>query len=111
MKASADIVKERAGWNIFRDGCPNGESPEQVAERADRLVACLDALDGNIAAFSRSHFSRSLAVRWIGLSVVDGQHFSLDTGSLSILEHDPRHPEQRIIALWNAGPAVLGHAN
>jgi probable phosphoglycerate mutase len=51
----------------------------------DRLVARLDALDGNIAAFSHSHFSRSLAAPWAGLSVVDGQHFSLDTGSLSVI--------------------------
>jgi probable phosphoglycerate mutase len=104
---SADIVKQRPGWSIFRDGCPNGESPEQIAGRADQLIARLDALDGDVALFSHGHFSRVLAVRWIGLSVVNGQHFSLGTGSLSILQHDPRHPEQRVIALWNAQPAAL----
>jgi probable phosphoglycerate mutase len=108
---SDDIAKKRPGWNIFRDGCPNGESPEQIVGRADQLIARLDALDGNVALFSHGHFSRVLAVRWIGLSVIDGQLFSLGTGSLSILQHDPRHPERRVIALWNAQPAALGHAN
>jgi broad specificity phosphatase PhoE len=103
--------KSGLGWNIFRDGCPNGESPEQIVGRADQLIARLDALDGNVALFSHGHFSRVLAVRWIGLSVIDGQLFSLGTGSLSILQHDPRHPERRVIALWNAQPAALGHAN
>jgi probable phosphoglycerate mutase len=105
---SEEIVKQRPEWNIFRDGCPNGESPEQVSRRADQLIARLDALDGTVALFSHGHFSRALAARWIGLSVVYGQRFSLGTGSLSILQHDPRHPERRVIALWNAQPAALG---
>jgi probable phosphoglycerate mutase len=49
-------------------------------------------------------------VRWIGLPVVEGQHFSLGTGSLSILDSDPRHAE-RVISLWNARPAAFGHAD
>jgi broad specificity phosphatase PhoE len=85
---SAEIVKDHSGWNIFADGCPNGETPAQVAARADRLIARLEALDGNVAVFSHGHFSRVLGARWIALPVIEGQHFSLSTGSLSILAND-----------------------
>ena len=98
--------KERAGWNIFADGCPNGELPEQVSARADRLIDRLEALEGNVALFSHGHFSRVLAARWMGMPVISGQRFMLDTGTLSILQDDPRHPENRVISLWNAPPAA-----
>jgi probable phosphoglycerate mutase len=99
---SADIRKQRADWNIFRDGCPHGESPAQVSARADRLIAHLRALGGNIALFSHGQFGCVLAVRWIGLPLVEAQHFTLDPASLSILGDDSHHPEVAIIALWNA---------
>jgi broad specificity phosphatase PhoE len=70
----AEIVKDRPGWDIFIDGCPNGETPVQVAARADRLIARLEALDGNVALFSHGHFSRVLAMRWIGMPVIQAQH-------------------------------------
>ena len=101
---SVEIVKDRPGWNIFADGCPNGETPAQVAARADRLITRLEALDGNVALFSHGHFSRVLGVRWIGLLVIEGQHFSLSTGSLSILDNDQHHWGAHVIALWNAVP-------
>jgi broad specificity phosphatase PhoE len=106
-RLSRDIRKERPGWNVFRDGCPNGERPRQVSERADRLIARLCTLDGNVALFSHGQFSRSLAAHWIELSVVESQHFSLGTASLSILGFDPAHPEVRVIELWNAVPGLL----
>ena len=106
-RLSRDIRKERPGWNVFRDGCPNGERPGQVSERADRLIARLCALDGNVALFSHGQFSRALAAQWIELSVVKSQHFSLGTASLSILGFDPAHPEVRVIELWNAVPGLL----
>ena len=99
---SVDIRKQRADWNIFRDGCPHGESPAQVSERADRLIARLRALDGNVALFSHGQFGCVLAARWIGLPLLEARHFALGTGSLSILGHDPHHPEVAVIALWNA---------
>ena len=82
---SPDIAKERPGWNIFVDGGPNGESPEDVSARADRLISRLEALDGNVALFSHGHFSRVLTARWLGFAVVAGQRFMLDTGTISIL--------------------------
>lgn len=103
---SPDIIKQRPGWNIFVDGGPNGESPQDVSARADRLISRLETLDGNVALFSHGHFSRVLTARWLGFAVVGGQRFMLDTGSLSILRNDPRHPELRVIALWNAVPVV-----
>jgi broad specificity phosphatase PhoE len=101
-----EIAKERPGWNIFADGCPNGELPDQVSARADRLIGRLEALDGNLALFSHGHFSRVLAARWLGLPTIGGQRLMLDTGTLSILQDDPRHPENRVISLWNAAPSA-----
>lgn len=101
---SVDIRKERPDWNVFRDGCPNGELPAQVCVRADRLIAQLRAMDGNIALFSHGQFGGVLAARWIGLSVVEAQHFPLGTASLSILGNDPHHPTVPVIELWNSAP-------
>ena len=99
---SVDIRAQRAGWNIFRDGCPHGEMPAQVSARADRLIKKLHALEANTALFSHGQFSCVLAARWIGLPVVEAQHFALGTAALGILGHDPHHPEVPVIALWNA---------
>ncbi|MGK2940923.1 MAG: histidine phosphatase family protein [Immundisolibacter sp.] len=99
---SVDIRKQHADWDVFRDGCPHGETPAQVSDRADRLIAHLRALDGNVALFSHGQFSCVLATRWIGLPLIEARHFALGTASLSILDHDPHHPEVAVIALWNA---------
>ncbi len=103
-KRSADIRKERPQWNIFNDGCPNGEMPAQVSDRVDRLISRLSSMSGNIALFSHGHFGMALAARWIGLPIEQGQHFLLSTASLSILSSNPSHPETRVISLWNATP-------
>ena len=99
---SADIRKERPDWNVYRDGCPGGEMPAQVSARADRLVARLRKLDGNIALFAHGQIGSVLAARWIGLAVVEAQHFMLGTAALSILAFDPHHSDVPVIALWNA---------
>ncbi len=101
---SEDIRKQRAGWNVFWDGCPNGETPAQVAERADRLIAHLRALDGNVARFSHGQFGCVLAARWIGLPLAEAQHFAFGPAALGILGHDLHHPEVAVIALWNSAP-------
>jgi probable phosphoglycerate mutase len=97
-----DIRRGRPDWNIFRDGCPQGEAPAEVSERANRLIVRLRTLEGNIALFSHGQFLCVLAARWIGLPVIDGPHFLLGTASLSILGYDPDHPEVPVIALWNS---------
>jgi broad specificity phosphatase PhoE len=103
-RTSAEIQAQRPGWNIFHDGCPGGESVEQIAQRADRLLAGLRPLDGAVALFSHGHFLRSLTMRWIGLPVGAGEHFALNTASISTLGYE--HPESGIPALlrWNGVP-------
>jgi broad specificity phosphatase PhoE len=102
-KRSMDILKLRPNWNLFRDGCPGGESPAQVSDRADRLIARLRTLEGNVALFSHGHFGRVLAVRWVELPVARAQHLLLSTASLSILSYEHNRIEEPIIALWNVG--------
>jgi len=103
-RTHAEIVAMRPNWNIFRDGCPNGEMPEQISARADRLIQRLIKLDGNVALFSHSHFGRVLAARWIGLSLEYAQHLLLNTASLSILCYEHDRADQRAIQLWNSAP-------
>jgi len=99
---AVDIRKGRPDWNIFRDGCPSGESPAQVSERADQLIARLRTLESNIAIFSHGHFGRVLGARWIGLPVRQAQHLLLSTASLSVLGYEHNRAEESAIALWNA---------
>lgn len=99
---SAEILKGRPDWNIYRDGCPDGESPGQISARADRLIVRLRGLVGNVALFSHGHFGRVLAARWIGLPLGEAQRFQLDTASLGILSYERDRVESPVIALWNA---------
>ena len=99
---SVDIRKERLGWSIFRDGCPGGESPKHISDRADAFITKLIALKANIALFSHGHFGCVLAARWIGLPVLNAQHFSLNPASIGILSNSPSNADMRVIALWNA---------
>jgi broad specificity phosphatase PhoE len=113
---SADICKDRPDWDIFRDGCPQGEMPDQILARADRLIARLRLLEGNIALFSHGQFGGVLGVRWIGLPLAEARHFTLGTASVSILGYDPDHPEVPVISLWNfishpiSNPVATDHA-
>jgi broad specificity phosphatase PhoE len=95
-----DILKERPDWELFRDGCPGGESPQQVAARADRVVSRVRAITGNVLLFSSGHFLRMLAARWIGMEPIDGKTLMLGTASLSAVgyEYSLAHPA---IQLWN----------
>ncbi len=104
---SDEIRERRPGWTVFRDGCPNGETPAAITDRADRLIARLVAMTGNVALFSHGHFGAVLAARWLGLPVIEGQHLLLGPASLSILGNNPSHPDVRVIALWNASPDHL----
>jgi probable phosphoglycerate mutase len=95
-----EIRAKRPGWQLFRDGCPNGESPQDVGARADRVVSRVRAFKGDVLIFSSGHFLRVLAVRWLGLEPFAGKFFMLDTASLSALsyEHDLSSPA---IRFWN----------
>jgi broad specificity phosphatase PhoE len=99
-RRTAEIQAERPGWNIFRDGCPGGETPAQVADRANRVIDKVRAIEGNVLLFSSGHFLRVLAARWLDLAAEAGRYFFLSTASVSILgyEHDFVEPT---IRLWN----------
>ena len=99
---SAEIIKARPHWNIFRDGSPNGETPDQISNRADRLITRVRLMDGNVALFSHSHFGRALAARWIELPVERAQHFLLSTASVSVLCYEHAQTDRPAIALWNS---------
>ena len=66
-KTTADIQQDRPDWELFRDGCPGGESPLDVAQRADRFISRVFAADGDVLAFSSGHIIRMIAARWLGL--------------------------------------------
>src|SRR5262249_12622799 len=87
------------GWLIFRDGCPGGETPEQVGMRMDRVIARSRAVSGDVALFAHGHALRVLAARWIGLPPRGGEHFLLDTGTLRVLGSYRYVPAVRT---WNA---------
>jgi probable phosphoglycerate mutase len=97
---TVEIHAVRPGWQLFRDGCPNGESPQDVGARADRVVSRVRAFKGDVLIFSSGHFRRVLAARWLGLEPFAGKFFMLDTASLSALsyEHDLSSPA---IRFWN----------
>ena len=99
-RRTADILAERPGWFLFRDGAPGGETPDQVAARADRVIQRVRAIGGNVVIFSSAHILRVLAARWLGLDAAGGRYFVLGTSSLSILgyEHNLAEP---VIRLWN----------
>ena len=100
-RKSSEILSQRPGWLLFRDGCPNGEQPADVGARADRVIARLRAADDPALVFSSSHISRVLAARWLGLAPSEGRLFVLGTTSVSILgyEHDKDEP---VLSLWNS---------
>jgi broad specificity phosphatase PhoE len=106
-RTSADIRAHRPEWDLFRDGCPAGESPAQVGERANRVVEAIRAVSGNVLLFSSGHVLRVLAARWLGLAAGSaGRYFLLSTASLSALsyEHSVSRP---VIRLWNDDHHVL----
>ena len=99
-KRTAEILASRPGWQLFRDGCPGGESPADAGERADRVIARARAASGDVLLFSSGHILRVLAARWLGLPPDGGRYFLLGTASLSALsyEHDMSEPAFRF---WN----------
>jgi broad specificity phosphatase PhoE len=98
---SADVHRERPEWELFRDGCPGGESPAEAAARADRVVSRVRAVPGNVLLFSSGHFIRVLATRWIGLEVTaNARRFMLSTASLSAVGYE-KELSRPVIRLWN----------
>src|ERR1051325_5623239 len=80
-RRTEDILAERPGWQLFRDGCPEGESPEQVADRAGRVLRRIRAEPGNVLLFSSGHILRALAACWLKIDVVFGKFLILNAAS------------------------------
>jgi probable phosphoglycerate mutase len=99
---TAEILKANPDWQLFRDGCPAGESVAQIGARADRVRVRLRAVHGDVLVFSSGHFLRVLAACWCGLGAAGGRLLYLSTATLSTLgyEHSPSEP---VIRLWNDG--------
>jgi broad specificity phosphatase PhoE len=93
-----EIRATRPDWNVFSDGCPGGEDAEQVAARADRVVALARETDGDTIAFSHGHLLRVLAARWVGLPPEAGAHLALATASISVLGWERETP---VITSWD----------
>jgi broad specificity phosphatase PhoE len=97
---TAQIQQERPDWQLFRDGCPNGELPDQVGRRADRTISHLREIEGDVLIFSSGHFLRVLAARWLGLEPAGGRFFMLRTASLSALGYE-NDLSQPVILFWD----------
>ena len=97
---TSEIYRDHPHWQLFCDGCPGGEMPDQVAARADRVIARVTTVEADVLLFSSGHFLRMLAARWLQLQPQGGRYFLLSTASLSILgyEHGIDEP---VIKLWN----------
>jgi len=100
-RRTAEILAERPGWQLFYDGCPGGESPDQIGARADRVVSRLRAIHGVVLPFSSGHFLRVLAARWLGLEPAGGRYFLLSTASLGTLAYEHNNLSEPVIQLWN----------
>lgn len=96
---SAEIARGARGWSLWRDGAPEGETPEQVGARVDRVLAEIAQAAGPVALFAHGHVLRVLAARWLGLAARDGSLFGLDAGHVSVLGYEHAEP---VIWLWNA---------
>jgi probable phosphoglycerate mutase len=117
-KTSAEILAAQPGWDLFRDGCPGGETPAQVADRADALIRRLRARDeaGSVALFTHGHFGRVLGMRWIEMPVSAARLFALGTASVSILGFAHGSAGEPVVVRWNSaapemsapGPAGAG---
>ncbi|MFI7078498.1 histidine phosphatase family protein [Micromonospora sp. NPDC049903] len=102
-RTTAEIHDERSSWNVWTDGCPGGESPSEVGERLDRLLATVHPLleRGSVAIVGHAHSLRVLGARWIGLPPSAGGLLRLDTATVSVLGHEHG---RRVILRWNQPP-------
>jgi probable phosphoglycerate mutase len=93
------IRAQAPGWILFRDGCPGGETPDQIGVRVDRVIARVRAVNGDVVLFAHGHIFRVFAARWLGLPVTAGSHFLLNTATLNILGY---YREIPAVKRWNA---------
>ena len=99
-RRTAEIHAQRPDWQLFRDGCPGGESPEQVAARADRMVCRIRRVQGDVLLFSSGHFLRMLAARWTAFEIRNANVLMLSTASVSALSYE-NNLERPVVQFWN----------
>ena len=99
------IRETRPDWSLWRDGCPGGESPQQIGARADRALGRLAEADGGALAFAHGHILRVLCARWLSMDAAGGARFALSPGTVSVLGYER---ETRVVQLWNAPPSIGG---
>ncbi|MGZ6029646.1 MAG: histidine phosphatase family protein, partial [Myxococcaceae bacterium] len=97
-RTRADILHERPEWNLWRDGCPQGETAEQVGVRVDRVLSEVRGIDGDVALFAHGHVLRVLTARWLQTPPSMGERYALSTASVSVLG---REHASEVIWLWN----------
>lgn len=99
-RTRAEIRADAPAWDLWRDGCPGGESAADVGQRADRVLAELHAIEGDTAVFAHGHLLRVLTARWLAMPPEAGRSFELSTASISVLDHEQGTP---VLWLWNDG--------
>ena len=104
---TAEIHRERPDWELFRDGCPGGESPAEAAARARAFLTGLATVEGTVAVFSHGHFMRALAIAWVHADIGTGAHLGLDASAVGVLRQGERG---RLIQRWNWVPDVTAAA-
>jgi probable phosphoglycerate mutase len=98
---TAEIRERRPGWDLFRDGCPGGESVSDITARVDRMIARLKGCTGNVLVFAHGHLLRVLAARWVGREAALGKALYLGTAAVCILGFDHYAMDEPVIRLWN----------
>jgi probable phosphoglycerate mutase len=104
---TAEIRQARPDWELFRDGCPGGESPAEAAARARAFLVGLAVVDGAVAVFSHGHLMRALATSWVHVDISTGAHLGLDASAVGVLHQGDRG---RLIQRWNWVPDVTAAA-
>jgi probable phosphoglycerate mutase len=99
------IRETRPDWNLWRDGCPGGEGPAEVGQRADRVIARLAGADGDAVAFAHGHVLRVVTARWAEMNVAEGARFKFGAGAIGVLGHER---ETRAVEHWNLSPDPVG---
>jgi probable phosphoglycerate mutase len=99
-RLTIDVHRERPDWYLYRDGAPGGESPEEVAARADRFIERMRPIDGDVAAFSSAQIIRMIVARWLGLPPLAASYFYTQTASIGILGYE-HHRTQPVVRLWD----------
>jgi len=102
-RTTAEIQQKSPEWSIWSGSTPGGETPQQVAARADRVIAGAASAGGEVAVFGHGHMLRVLAARWLAMEAQTGRYFALSTGSVSVLGYER---ESRVIQLWNWTPKL-----